>query len=275
VSGFLQHMQAASRARAAQAAAREPLPALRHRAFDTPPPLPLRNGRAFELIAEYKRRSPALGTLEGEAADPARRAVAYAAGGAAAVSVLTEPQHFDGRLEHLATCAGALRPLGVPAMRKDFLVDPYQLCEARAAGASGALLIVRLLDDAMLAEMLDCAREFRLFVLLEAFDEGDIDRAAAALGREAARRPDGDVLLGVNCRDLDSLAVEHTRLAALEPRLPRGCARVAESGLATPADCAAAAQAGYGMALVGGALMSAANPEDAVRRMLAAGRAAA
>ncbi len=273
MSGFLQHMQATSRARVAQATAREPLPALRRRALDAPASLPLPNGHAFGLIAEYKRRSPALGTLAAGDAEPARRALAYAAGGAAAVSVLTEPSCFDGQLGHLADCAAALRPLGVPVLRKDFLVDPYQLCEARAAGAGGALLIVRLLDDAMLAEMLDFARELRLFVLLEAFDEGDIDRAAAAIGRNAAA-PD-DVLLGVNCRDLESLAVERSRLAALAPRLPVGRTRVAESGLETPVDCAAAARAGYGMALVGGALMSAGDPEEAVRRMLAAGRAAA
>lgn len=271
MSGFLRAMEASSRARVAEAAAREPLSALERRALATPVPPRLRNGHAFGLIAEYKRRSPALGALDGGAAAGTSRVEAYARGGAAAVSVLTEPTRFDGRLEHLAACAAALAPLGVPAMRKDFIVDAYQLCEARAAGAGGVLLIARLLDDARLGELLDRAAALGLFVLLEAFDGRDIDRAAAAL----AGRAGGDAMIGVNCRDLDSLAVDPARLAALAPRLPPAGAHVAESGLATPADCAAAARAGYRMALVGGALMTAPDPEAAVRRMLEAGRAAA
>jgi indole-3-glycerol phosphate synthase len=182
--------------------------------------------------------------------------------------VLTEPTQFDGRLEHLVECAAALVPHAVPVMRKDFLVDPYQVCEARAAGAGGVLLIVRMLDDASLSELAGCARELSMFALLECFDAADIARAVPYARLEF-------VLLGVNCRDLESLAVERSRLAGLAPLLPAGSARVAESGLESPEDCAAAARAGYRMALVGGALMTAPDPEDAVRRMLAAGRAAA
>jgi indole-3-glycerol phosphate synthase len=271
MSGFLRAMEASSRARVAEAAAREPYAALERRALATPDPPRIRNGHAFELIAEYKRRSPALGVLDGGGRPGTQRAEAYVRGGAAAVSVLTEPTRFDGRLEHLADCAAALAPLGVPAMRKDFIVDAYQVCEARAAGAGGVLLIARLLGDGQLASLLDCAAALRLFVLLETFDARDIDRAAAAL----AGRATGDAMVGVNCRDLDSLAVEPGRLAELAPRLPRAVVRVAESGLSTPADCAAAARAGYRMALVGGALMAAPDPEAAVRGMLAAGRAAA
>ncbi len=270
MSGFLRAMEASSRARVAEAAALEPLASLERRALATPVPPRLRNGHAFELIAEYKRRSPALGALD--AGEPAaRRAEAYARGGAAAVSVLTEPTRFGGQLEHLAACAAALAPLGVPVMRKDFIVDAYQLCESRAAGAGGVLLIARLLEDARLDELLDRAAALRLFVLLEAFDARDIDRAAQAL----AGRAGGAAMIGVNCRDLDTLAVDTGRLAALAPRLPRAGAHVAESGIATPADCASAARAGYRMALVGGALMTTPEPEAAVRQMLAAGRAAA
>jgi len=261
-------MEESSRARARAAAAVEPLAALRRRALDTPAPPRLRNGHDFELIAEYKRRSPALGRLAVEDDARLQRVGAYARGGAAAVSVLTEPTHFDGQLEHLAECAAALAPLAIPVMRKDFLVDPYQVCEARAAGAGGVLLIARMLDDATLAEMIDCARELSLFVLIECFEATDIARAAPYARVES-------VLFGVNCRDLDSLAVAPSRLAALAPLLPPGSASVAESGLSTPEDCASAARAGYRMALVGGALMTAPDPEDAVRRMLAAGRAAA
>jgi indole-3-glycerol phosphate synthase len=268
MSGFLRQMAEGSRARVSSAIAGEPLPAIRRRALETPPPPPLRNGHDFELIAEYKRRSPALGALADGHEGRLRRVEAYARGGAAAVSVLTEPSRFDGSLAQLADCAAALAPLGVPAMRKDFVVDEYQLCEARAAGAGGVLLVARMLDGGALAELVGGARALGLFVLLECFDAADIERAAP-LARA------GSVFLGVNARDLDTLAVDPARLAALAPLLPAGGAHVAESGLVTPADCAAAAQAGYRVALVGGALMSATDPEGAVRGMLAAGRAAA
>lgn len=268
MSGFLAQMAAGSRARVAAASAREPLAAIRHRAQATAPPPPLRNGHAFELIAEYKRRSPALGSLARGDEDPLLRVEAYARGGAAAVSVVTEPSRFDGSLEALADCSRHLAPLGVPVMRKDFIVDEYQLCEARTAGAGGVLLIARLLPGGALAELVDCARGLGLFVLLESFDADDIARAAPLA-------EPGAVLLGVNARDLESLEVDRARLAALAPLLPPGGAHVAESGLATPADCAAAARAGYRMSLVGGALMAAEEPACAVRDMLAAGRAAA
>jgi indole-3-glycerol phosphate synthase len=268
VSGFLGLMEASSRARVKHAAAREPLAAVRRRALEAPPPPPFQSGPHFGLIAEYKRRSPALGRLAGRGDGHVERVTAYARGGAAAVSVLTEPTRFEGSLGQLADCAAALAPLRVPVMRKDFLVDAYQLHEARAAGAGGALLVVRMLGDASLEELVACARELSLFVLLECFDAGDVARAV--------RHADCDtVLLGVNCRDLDTLAVEPSRLASLAPLLPARCQSVAESGLATPDDCADAARAGYRLALVGGALMVASDPEAFVRRMLNAGRAAA
>ena len=268
MNGFLLRMAASSRARVAEAAACEPLEALRRRALATPVPPPLRNGHAFELIAEYKRRSPALGRLAAGRDCHLDRVSAYARGGAAAVSVLTEPTQFDGSLEALAECAAALAPLRVPVMRKDFIVDAYQLHEARAAGAGGALLIVRMLNDDSLGELVACTRELSLFVLLECFDAADIARAAPHADGEA-------VLFGVNCRDLETLAVDPSRLAGFAPLLPGGSSCVAESGLATPEDCAGVARAGYGLALVGGALMTAPDPEATVRRMLAAGRAAA
>lgn len=273
MSSFLRQMEETSRARVAEVSARERLVDLRSRALDTPAPPRLRDGHAFELIAEYKRRSPAMGRLSSSGSYPGLRVAAYARGGAAAVSVLTEPLCFDGRLEHVTECASVLTPLGVPVMRKDFLVDAYQLYEARAAGAGGVLLIARILADRQLEELLDCARELGLFVLVENFDARDIVRAGAAVHRRAiAGEP---VLLGVNCRDLESLEVDVARLAGLAPLLPKGAAHVAESGLATPEDCAQAARAGYRMALVGGALMTAPDPEAAIREMLAAGRAAA
>ena len=179
MSGFLDRMAAASRARVEEARAREPLTALRARALATllPPPLHLRD--QFNLIAEFKRRSPALGRLGDD--DLVGRVTAYAQGGAAAVSVLTEPSQFHGNLDHLTTAAATLTPFSVPTMRKDFLIDPYQLYEARAAGAGGALLIVRMLSRDTLHEMLDCARQLALFVLLESFDTDDISPAVSIL----------------------------------------------------------------------------------------------
>jgi indole-3-glycerol phosphate synthase len=243
----------------------------------------------FNLIAEFKRRSPSLGRLGDD--DLVGRVAAYANGGAAAVSVLTEPLQFHGSLDHLSAAAATLTPLGVPAMRKDFLVDPYQLFEARAAGASGALLIIRMLSRDALIEMLDCARELGLFVLLEAFDSGDIARAAAevAVGvpersiklrrSEGTPRPDPGrgapaVLLGVNCRDLQTLEVKARRFAEVAKLLPKDLPCVAESGIATPDDCAEVAREGYELALVGSAMMTARDPAGVIRTMLAAGRAA-
>ncbi len=175
MSDFLSQMQALSVARVREARSQESLAALRQRAMKLPEAPPLRLHDRFDLIAEFKRHSPALGALGTPSDDIEGRVRAYANAGAAAVSVLTEPVQFHGNLSHLVRAAAALAPLGVPVMRKDFLVDPYQLYEARAAGAGGALLIVRMLPAATLGEMIDCARELGLFVLLECFDEADIE----------------------------------------------------------------------------------------------------
>ncbi len=272
MGGFLEQMAAGSRRRLAEGMAREPLEALRSRCKDLPSPPPLRLSAQFDVIAELKLRSPALGQLAASDADLVARVRAYASAGAAAVSVLTEPDRFDGSLAQLQSAAAALAPLGVPAMRKDFLLDPYQLYEARAAGAGGALLIVRMLSRAALAEMLDCAAGLGLFALVEAFDEDDIAVASEVL---AAAGPGCIVLVGVNSRDLQTLEVVTGRLAELAPRLPRDRPRVAESGLRAPADAAAMVRAGYDVALIGGALMSAADPAALLGAMLTAGRQAA
>jgi indole-3-glycerol phosphate synthase len=274
MTGFLAQMALASRERVRVGSAQEPLAALRSRAKDTADPPAFAFDDVFELIAEYKRRSPALGALAGPDEGIERRVVAYARGGAAAVSVLTEPSRFDGELAHLSRAAAALAPAGVPVLRKDFLVDPYQVYESRAAGAGGVLLIARMLDDTRLSEMLDCARGLGLFTLIEAFDARDIERTTVAIRRLSA--PDGaPVLIGVNSRDLASLEVSPFRFRELAPLLPADLPRVAESGIATPQRCADVARVGYGLALVGGSLMRAADPVRAVREMLAAGRAAA
>jgi len=232
---------------------------------------PLRRS-TFDLIAEIKNRSPAEGDLSGRAGDRAERARTYAAGGAAAISVLTEPDRFAGDLSHLAEVVNAVDC--VPVMRKDFIVDTVQVLEAKAAGASGVLLIAAMLDDRELASLLDSAFAHDLFVLLEAFDEDDLARIAALLGKPGyADRAAGDKLLvGVNTRNLRTLEVDAGRLAALAPLLPGGVATVAESGLHAADDARTAASLGFQMALVGTALMRAPDPAAVIAGMLAAGR---
>src|ERR1700693_2521081 len=169
VSGFLDQMARSSALRVTQAQLSESLGALERRAKAAPPSPPLRLSAAgFDVIAELKLRSPAAGALSEQGDDWLGRVAEYALGGAAAVSVLTEPSRFDGSLEHLRQAALALAPLGVPAMRKDFLVDPYQVLEARAAGAGGVLVIVRMLSRSQMSQLIDAAAEHGMFVLLEA-----------------------------------------------------------------------------------------------------------
>jgi indole-3-glycerol phosphate synthase len=194
--------------------------------------------------------------------------VAYARGGAAAVSVLTEPSRFDGSLDHLREAAELLTPLGVPVMRKDFLVDPYQVVEARAAGAGGVLVILRMLSAACIAELLAAARDHGLFVLLEAFDEADLELARRLLDTHH----EGTVLIGVNCRDLKTLQVVQERFAMLAPVLPQRVACVAESGVTTPADAHAMRRLGYRLALIGTALMSNDDPALLLAEILKAAR---
>lgn len=276
---FLAGMAASSRDRTETARARLPVSELRARLRDLPPAPRLRlSPQGFDLIAEMKLRSPAVGALrDARDEDVTRRVLAYADAGAAAVSVLTEPSRFDGDLAHLAQAAAALAPHGIPAMRKDFLVDPYQVLEARAAGAGGVLLILRMLPRAALEALMDAALEHGLFVLLEAFDAEDIGLAAQLLG---PRRPTvgGSVgeslLLGINCRDLVTLQVVPGRLEEMVGQLPSWIARVAESGVATPADAARLAACGYDLALVGSALMTGGAPRELAGAMLGAARVA-
>ena len=265
---FLAEMAAASSARLHAARQRLPEAALEQRLQGLPPPPSLRLS-GFDLLAELKLRSPAVGSLAASAGPLRERVTAYAQGGAAAVSVLTEPTRFDGALEHLSAAAAVLAPLGVPALRKDFLVDPYQVLEARAAGAGGVLLIVRMLSSAQLDALLSCARAHGLFVLLEAFDAADIERLHAVLPAQADGAP---LLAGLNCRDLSTLEVMPQRLLELAPLLPRSVPCVAESGVASAADARRVAEAGYQLILVGSALMRGSDPTALARTLLEGGR---
>jgi indole-3-glycerol phosphate synthase len=190
-----------------------------------------------------------------------------ASAGAAAVSVLTEPARFEGSLDHLEQAARALEAAGgVPAMRKDFLVDPYQVAEARLAGAGGILIIVRMLELPELNALIKAAQQLGLFVLIEAFDAADIEIANELLAAHDGGR--SKLLLGINSRDLTTLKVVPGRL------LPTTVSRVAESGVATVADAANLVRVGYDMALIGSALMTADDPVKLLTEMLAAGRGA-
>jgi indole-3-glycerol phosphate synthase len=272
VSSFLAEMAAASEQRLRAARARVSEAALAGRARQTPAPPSLQLSAAgFDLIAELKLRSPAAGTLGGPETAIDRRVTAYARAGAAAVSILTEPSRFDGSLAHLADAARALSPLGVPAMRKDFLIDPYQVLEARTAGAGGVLLILRMLSRETLTALLECARAHGLFVLLEAFDAHDLERMQELVAADAGR---STLLAGVNCRDLTTLEVVPQRLLELLPLLPRDVPRVAESGVESAADARRLAGAGYGLVLVGSALMRGEDPGVLASALLEAGRTA-
>jgi indole-3-glycerol phosphate synthase len=174
-------------------------------------------------------------------------------------------------MEHLQRAAAALSGR-VPVMRKDFLVDAYQVYEARLAGAGGVLIILRMLERVQLQSLIEAAAELGLFALLEAFDQQDLQLAQELVGIYQAST---QLLVGINCRDLTTLQVVPSRLETLAPWLPPGVPRVAESGVANALDAERLVRTGYDMALVGSALMQAPEPLELARAMLQSGRAAA
>lgn len=267
MSNFLKEMAQSSEARAAATKTSFSSAELDRPAY----PLQL---KGFDLIAEIKNRSPAEGELASVESNRADRAGRYAAGGAAAISVLTEPDRFDGHLDHLKEVVAAVAKHELPIMRKDFLVDTVQVLEAKAAGASGILLIAAILSDDELHNMLDCAFDNDLFVLLESFDEIDLERSAFIMQkvkiREQAAR--NKFLVGVNSRNLQTLALDPLRIKRFGPLLPAGVTCVAESGLYMADDAADVVTWGYEMALVGTALMRADDPAMLIGQMLVSGR---
>ncbi len=274
-SDFLLGMAESSRHRDQQA--RQQLSDAQQRSLLTSvgPVVPLRlEAQGFDLIAELKKRSPAEGELAGNLASPEAQAQAYAAGGAAALSVLTEPEQFLGSLDDLHTVASTNS--ATPAMRKDFLVSRYQVREARLAGASGVLLIAAILDADQMAAMIETAFEQELFVLMEAFDRADLDKCVPVLEQFGAAMDAGrcNYLLGINCRDLRTLKVNFGHFATMAPALPTDMPWVAESGVTEVAQVEALVQCGYRMALVGTALMRSGDPATTVQGWKAAGTAA-
>ena len=212
------------------------------------------------VIAECKRRSPSRGILRRDYR-PEAVAAAYERNGAAAVSVLTEPTFFDGSLDHLRAVRAAV---DIPVLRKDFIVTSYQLLEAAAAGADAVLLIAAALDDADLGALHARATGLGLGVLVEVHDADELDRAARA----------GATVVGVNNRNLRTLAVDVEASHRLAGRMPAGAIGVAESGLRTSADLARLGAAGYRAFLIGETFMTAPDPGAALRDLLAGAPAA-
>jgi indole-3-glycerol phosphate synthase len=231
---------------------------LRARAADAPPTRgfasALRAPAEVRLLAEIKRRSPSAGPIR-PGASPQDVAADYAAGGAAALSVLTDREYFDGSLAALQAVRAAVE---LPLLRKDFTLDPLQLWEARAAGADAVLLIVRILDDARLRELLGLAADLRLDSLVEVHDASELDRALQA----------GASLVGVNNRDLRTFRTDLDLTLRLAPRVPAAVTLVAESGIRTAEDVARLGAAGVDAVLVGESLMRQEDLRAAVRAIV-------
>lgn len=215
-------------------------------------------GAGVAVIAEVKRRSPSAGSIAPDL-DPGRLARRYADGGAAAISVLTDAPFFGGSIEDLAVVRGCVR---LPVLRKDFLIDPVQLYESRAAGASAVLLIVRALDPGRLRELSLLAAELGLARLVEVHTASELE-AAVALAPDA---------IGVNSRDLDSFTVSLEEIAPLLSGIPEDIVAVAESGIADRHDVERVAEWGADAVLVGTALARAADPARAVAALAGVAR---
>jgi indole-3-glycerol phosphate synthase/phosphoribosylanthranilate isomerase len=259
---FLERIVAATRRHLSERMRETPLDEIRARALAAPPSRPFAaalrpvSGGPARLIAEVKRASPSKGLLA-ERFDPVAQARAYAAGGAAAISVLTEPDFFLGSLDHLRAVRAAVN---VPVLRKDFLLDPYQVYEARAAGADAVLLICALLDDAALRDLLALVRSLGMEALVEAHDAKETQRAVAA----------GASVIGVNSRDLRTFAVDPDVVRRLRPLVPADRLFVAESGIGDVVGAARTRSFGADAILVGEALMRTESPEMLARGLSSA-----
>jgi indole-3-glycerol phosphate synthase len=205
------------------------------------------------ILAEVKRRSPSKGAIA-ESLDAVGQARAYAAGGASGVSVLTEPDHFGGSVADLVAVRAAL---AIPALKKDFHVAPIQLVEARAIGASAALLIARALSPERLGEMMRLGVELGLELLVEVRDEAELERALVG----------GATMVGVNNRDLETLRIDAGTAERLIPLIPAGVIAIAESGVTSRADVERYAARGADAVLVGSVLSASPDPEGATRAL--------
>jgi indole-3-glycerol phosphate synthase len=255
---ILDDILAETRRALALSKARVPLAEVERAATAAPPPRSLveslRAAAGMACIAEFKRRSPSKGWIH-EGADPVPVARAYAAAGAAAMSVLTDGPFFGGSLDDLRRARAAI---ALPILRKDFLVDPYQVAEARAAGADAVLLIVAALGDADLAALLAATRRWGMEALVETHDEEEVRRAVAA----------GATVVGVNHRDLRTFGMNMDLAVRLRPLVPTERLMVAESGIKNADDVRRLRAAGVDAVLVGETLMQASDPAAALRALV-------
>ncbi|TVS14064.1 MAG: indole-3-glycerol phosphate synthase TrpC [Wenzhouxiangella sp.] len=209
---------------------------------------------ADAVIAEIKRASPSAGLIR-EDFDPAAIARSYERGGATCLSVLTDRQFFQGRDDYLVAARAACQ---LPVLRKDFIIDPWQVWETRALGADALLLIVAALDDARLADLADLGRELGLSVLVEVHDQAELDRALAVPGD----------LVGINNRDLHRFVTDLETSLRLAPKVPGDRLVISESGIHTPADLARLRAGGIGAFLIGESFMRQADPGAALAELI-------
>lgn len=257
MTGVLREIVSHKRSELAGRRRRVPLDTMRRRAGAVDPPRPFLaalRGPRIRLIAEVKGASPSAGTIRQEF-DPAAVARGYEEGGAAAISVLTDARYFKGRDEHLVSVRRAVR---VPVLRKDFVVDPYQVYEARTLGADAVLLIVAILVPSALAELQALAHELGMAALVEVHSDVDLE---AALAVSAG-------LIGINNRNLDTLETTLAPSRRLRPRIPDGVTVVAESGIDERSQVEEMERLGMHAVLVGTALMRASDPPARVRELL-------
>ena len=217
----------------------------------------------FHIIAEIKKQSPSLGSLTLESFDLQKQAMSYIEGGSSLLSVLTEPSKFLGELEDLELIASLEN--NIPVMRKDFLVHPYQISEARYYGAAGVLIIVAMFDERKLQAMIKRALDHGMFVLLETFTKQELHIATNMLNRFADKV--SQLLIGVNCRDLNTLQVDFSNFTKLAADLPNTAMCVAESGVHDLNDLQRIIEMGFGSALIGSALMQSDNPRTTLNEM--------
>lgn len=253
---FLEDLLASTKARVAEAKTKITEEVLEQRAAAVGSPRGFREALATDgiaIIAEIKRATPSAGLLKADL-DPRALAAAFREGGAAALSVLTEPEHFQGSNEDLE----AVREAGLPVLRKDFTIDAWQVLEARALGADAVLLIARILGDS-LGDLHRTTQALGMDALVEVFDRADLDAALDV----------GAPLIGINHRDLETFEVDPDRTAKLAPMIGDAATLVALSGVSTREQVRALADAGAQAVLVGESLVTAADPAAALRELLA------
>ena len=220
----------------------------------------------FLFITEIKKSSPSLGEISKPEFNLFKQAEAYVNSGSNVISVLTEPSKFTGSLQDLNDISKRFSE--TPTMRKDFLVEPYQVSEAFLNGAGGVLLILAMLTDRMLKMMIERAIKHEMFVLLEAFDEVDMQRAKTIVSEFGPHS--SNILLGVNCRDLRTLDVNFSRFENLSSLIPEDVICIAESGITGASEIEVLSNLGYSGALIGTALMQSETPDQLLKEMMAA-----